>query len=66
MFQHLLQPRREIQFVLNMQYVVTRDYLSVRVLDSRSTAEPVHTVNVNKQAHSSLRELCDEGYIADR
>eukprot|EP01129_Flabellula_baltica_P003486 TRINITY_DN1323_c1_g1_i1.p1 TRINITY_DN1323_c1_g1~~TRINITY_DN1323_c1_g1_i1.p1 ORF type:complete len:419 (+),score=78.87 TRINITY_DN1323_c1_g1_i1:207-1463(+) len=65
-FRELVSTISDIKFSPNGQFIASRDYLSLKIWDSRMNTAPVTTVQHNPQLTSKLCDLYETGSIFDR
>lgn len=65
-FSELISLVSDLKFTQNGRYMVTRDYLTVKVWDLNMEKKPVETYNVHEYLRSKLCSLYENEYIFDK
>jgi len=65
-FRELVSTISDVKFSPNGQFIVSRDYLTLKVWDARKANEPLNTIQHNPQLTSRLCDLYETGSIFDR
>ncbi|OQS03245.1 phosphatase PP2A regulatory subunit B [Thraustotheca clavata] len=65
-FSEIIASISDIKFSPDGRYIISRDYLTLKIWDVNMEARPVHTINIHEHLRPKLCELYDTDCIFDK